>query len=163
MHNSATVQTPRRDRATSNPVRFLRNTLRSSPALRNRDLRVLMSASFFDAIGFMGEQVVISWLILDLTDDPFMVGVALALRMVPLLILGIPAGAVADMVDRRMLIRLLNMVMALLMVGIGALIFLDICKSGICWRSPSPAAASARCTRRRGRASPSTSPGGRIW
>ena len=126
MHNSATVQTPRRDRATSNPVRFLRNTLRSSPALRNRDLRVLMSASFFDAIGFMGEQVVISWLILDLTDDPFMVGVALALRMVPLLILGIPAGAIADMVDRRMLIRLLNMVMALLMVGIGALIFLDI-------------------------------------
>ena len=85
-----------------------------------------MSASFFDAIGFMGEQVVISWLILDLTDDPFMVGVALALRMVPLLILGIPAGAIADMVDRRMLIRLLNMVMALLMVGIGALIFLDI-------------------------------------
>ena len=120
------MQTPRRDRATSNPVRFLRNTLRSSPALRNRDLRVLMSASFFDAIGFMGEQVVISWLILDLTDDPFMVGVALALRMVPLLILGIPAGAIADMVDRRMLIRLLNMVMALLMVGIGALIFLDI-------------------------------------
>ena len=120
------MQTPRRARATSNPVRFLRNTLRSSPALRNRDLRVLMSASFFDAIGFMGEQVVISWLILDLTDDPFMVGVALALRMVPLLILGIPAGAIADMVDRRMLIRLLNMVMALLMVGIGALIFLDI-------------------------------------
>ena len=121
------MQTPRRDRATSNPVRFLGNTLlRFFPALRNRDLRVLMSASFFDAIGFMGEQVVISWLILDLTDDPFMVGVALALRMVPLLILGIPAGAIADMVDRRMLIRLLNMVMALLMVGIGALIFLDI-------------------------------------
>ena len=128
MHNSATVQTPRRAaRTTYNPLRFLGNTLlRFFPALRNRDLRVLMSASFFDAIGFMGEQVVISWLILDLTDDPFMVGVALALRMVPLLILGIPAGAIADMVDRRMLIRLLNMVMALLMVGIGALIFLDI-------------------------------------
>ena len=126
MHNSATVQTPRRVRATSNPVRFLRNTLRSSPALRNRDLRVLMSASFFDAIGFMGEQVVISWLILDLTDNPFMVGVSLALRMAPLFFLGIPAGTIADMVDRRLLIRLLNMVMALLMVGIGALFFLDI-------------------------------------
>ena len=94
--------------------------------LRNRDLGVLMSASFFDAIGHMGEQVVLSWLILDLTDNPFMVGVALALRMAPLFFLGIPAGTIADMVDRRLLIRLLNMVMALLMVGIGALIFLDI-------------------------------------
>ena len=126
MHNSATVQTPRRPHATSNPVTFLRNTLRSSPALRNRDLRVLMSASFFDAIGHMGEQVVLSWLILDLTDNPFMVGVALALRMAPLFFLGIPAGTIADMVDRRLLIRLLNLVMALLMVGIGALLFLDI-------------------------------------
>ena len=119
------MQILRRARNTPNPVRFLRNTLRSSPALRNRDLRVLMSASFFDAIGHMGEQVVLSWLILDLTDNPFMVGVALALRMAPLFFLGIPAGTIADMFDRRLLIRLLNMVMALLMVGIGALIFLD--------------------------------------
>ena len=107
-------------------MRFLRNTIRSSPALRNRDLRVLMSASFFDAIGFMGEQVIIGWLVLELTNDPRMVGVALALRMAPLLILGIPAGAIADMVDRRTLIRLLNMVMALLMLGIGALIYLEL-------------------------------------
>ena len=126
MHNSATVQTPRRPRATSNPARFLRNTLRSSPALRNRDLRVLMSASFFDSIGFMGEQVVIGWLVLELTNNPFMVGVSLALRMAPLFFLGIPAGTIADMVDRRLLIRALNMVMALLMVGIGALIYLEI-------------------------------------
>ena len=119
------MQIPRRPRTTSNPVAFLRNTLRSSPAVRFRDLRVLMSASFFDAIGHMGEQVVLSWLILDLTDNPFMVGVALALRMAPLFFLGIPAGAIADMVDRRLLIRLLNIVMGLLMVGIGATIFLD--------------------------------------
>ena len=85
-----------------------------------------MSASFFDAIGFMGEQVVLSWLILDLTDDPFMVGVALALRMAPLFFLGIPAGTIADMVDRRLLIRALNIVMSLLMVGLGALIYLEM-------------------------------------
>ena len=103
----------------------MKNALRSSPAFRNRDLRVLMSASFFDAIGFMGEQVAISWLTLELTDSGFMVGVALALRMAPLFFLGIPAGAIADMVDRRLLIRALNMVMALLMFGVGALIYLD--------------------------------------
>ena len=85
-----------------------------------------MSASFFDAIGHMGEQVALSWLILDLTDNPFMVGVSLALRMAPLFFLGIPAGTIADMVDRRLLIRSLNIVMGLLMVGIGALLYLDM-------------------------------------
>ena len=104
----------------------MRDNLRSSPVMRNRDLRVLMSASFFDAIGFMGEQVIIGWLVLELTNDPRMVGVALALRMAPLFFLGIPAGAIADMVDRRTLIRLLNMVMALLMGGIGALIYIEL-------------------------------------
>ena len=126
MHNSATVQSPRLPHSGSNPARFLRNRFRTPPALRNRDLRVLMSASFFDAIGHMGEQVALSWLILDLTDNPFMVGVSLALRMAPLFFLGIPAGTIADMVDRRLLIRSLNLVMALLMVGIGALLYLEM-------------------------------------
>ena len=120
------MQSPRLPHSGSNPARFLRNRFRTPPALRNRDLRVLMSASFFDAIGHMGEQVALSWLILDLTDNPFMVGVSLALRMAPLFFLGIPAGTIADMVDRRLLIRSLNMVMALLMVGIGALLYLEM-------------------------------------
>ena len=104
----------------------MRDNLRSSPVLRFRDLRVLMSASFFDAIGFMGEQVAIGWLVLELTDDPFMVGVAIAMRMAPLFFLGIIAGTIADMVDRRLLIRALNMCMALLLIGIGTLIFNDL-------------------------------------
>ena len=120
------MQSPRLPHSGSNPARFLRNRFRTPPALRNRDLRVLMSASFFDAIGHMGEQVALSWLILDLTDNPFMVGVSLALRMAPLFFLGIPAGTIADMVDRRLLIRALNLVMALLMVGIGALLYLEM-------------------------------------
>ena len=106
------MQSPRLPHSGSNPARFLRNRFRTPPALHNRDLRVLMSASFFDAIGHMGEQVALSWLILDLTDNPFMVGVSLALRMAPLFFLGIPAGTIADMVDRRLLIRSLNIVMA---------------------------------------------------
>ena len=97
--------------------------MRSSPALRYRDLRLLMSASFFDAIGLMGEQVVIGWLVLELTDSTFMVSVAYGLRMAPLFFLGIPAGTIADMVDRRLLLRVVNMVLALILVCIGALIY----------------------------------------
>ena len=97
--------------------------MRSSPALRYRDLRLLMSASFFDAIGLMGEQVVIGWLVLELTDSTFMVSVAYGLRMAPLFFLGIPAGTIADMVDRRLLLRVVNMVLALILICIGALIY----------------------------------------
>ena len=46
--------------------------------------------------------------------------------LAPLFFLGIIAGTIADMVDRRLLIRALNMCMALLLIGIGTLIFNDL-------------------------------------
>ena len=49
-------------------------------------------------------QLALSWTTLEATGSPFLVGVVLAARMVPMLLLGIPAGAVADAFDRRALI-----------------------------------------------------------
>jgi MFS family permease len=51
-------------------------------------------------------QLVLSWITLESTGSPFLVGVVMAVRMVPLLVLGIPAGAVADSFDRRTLVIL---------------------------------------------------------
>ncbi len=101
---------------------MLRNTLRA-PALSYPDFRLFMGASFFESIGFMGEQVALSWLVLELTDDPFMVGVALGLRFAPFFFLGILAGTVADMVDRRNLMRVLNLALSVVMLGVGTLVF----------------------------------------
>ena len=97
-------------------------------ALRLRDFRLLMASSFFDSIGFMGEQVVVGWLVLELTDNSFMVGVVLGLRFAPLFFLGIVAGAIADMLDRRSLIRVLYLIMAAVMISVGALIYADALK-----------------------------------
>lgn len=116
---------PKRPRITPpKPAAIVRNTLRA-PALRYRDFRLLVAASFFDSIGFMGEQVVVGWLVLEITDDPFMVGVALGLRFAPFFFLGLVAGTIADMVDRRSLIRALNLAMTAVMCGMGALIYYD--------------------------------------
>lgn len=115
---------PRRPRITPNSAAIVRNTLRA-PALRYRDFRLLVAASFFDSIGFMGEQVIVGWLVLEITDDPFMVGVALGLRFAPFLFLGLVAGTIADMVDRRSLIRVLNLAMTAVMCCVGALIYYD--------------------------------------
>ena len=104
---------------------LLRNLL-ATPAMRFRDFRLLWLAGIFNSMGFIGEQVVLGWLVLELTDSPLMVGAALALRMVPFLLLGVIAGAVADRTDRRKLLRLVSISMAALSATIGIIIMLDI-------------------------------------
>jgi len=49
-------------------------------------------------------QLALSWIALELTGSPFMVGVVAAARMAPQIPLGIPAGMLADWVDRRTLV-----------------------------------------------------------
>ena len=95
------------------------------PALRFRDFRFLWLASICNSVGFVGEQVALGWLTLELTGSTFMVGVALALRMVPFFLLGVLAGAVADRVDRRFLLSLTSLVMAGLSAALGAIIWLE--------------------------------------
>jgi MFS family permease len=103
----------------------VRNRLKA-PALRYRDFRFLWLATFFNATAMMGERVVMGWLVLDLTDSPLMVGVAMGLSQAPFFFLGIMGGAVADKVDRRHLIRLLNAGMAVTGAGLGLLVLFDV-------------------------------------
>ncbi len=113
------------DGLASGPGSLLRNLL-AAPALRFHDFRLLWLSGLFNSIGFIGEQVVLGWLVLELTDDPFMVGAALALRMAPFLLLGALAGAVADVVERRSLLRSVSLGMAVLSAGAALLITLDV-------------------------------------
>ena len=96
----------------------------SAPALRFRDFRFLWISSVFNAVGFQGEQVVLGWLVLELTDSPVLVGTALALRMAPFLLIGLPAGAIADRVNRRDLLFKLTFGMSALTFVLFALTLL---------------------------------------
>jgi MFS family permease len=49
-------------------------------------------------------QLALSWVTIEATGSPFWVGVVTAARMAPQLVLGIPAGALSDSVDRRWLL-----------------------------------------------------------
>jgi MFS family permease len=82
------------------------------------------SSALLNTIAFSGEQVVLGWLVLDLTNSPLLVGVALALRMAPLLLIGLPAGVLADRGDRIVLLRGANTTMALALTLLGTLIVL---------------------------------------
>ena len=74
-----------------------------------RDFRLLWGATLFHSVGMGMEQVALGYLVLDMTDSAFMVGVAAAARMAPFFFLGILSGAVADRVDRRILLRFITL------------------------------------------------------
>ena len=99
-----------------------------APALRYRDFRLLCVANIFDSVGFMGENVALGWVVLTLTDSPLMVGVALGLRSAPSFFLGLVAGAIADMTDRRTLLRALDVGSAAVTLVIGLLLLSDDAK-----------------------------------
>ena len=90
--------------------------------LRYRDFRLLCASSVFDALGFMGENVVLGWTVLTITDSPLMVGLGLGLRSAPAFFLGLFAGAITDTVDRRKLMRLLDVGSAMIAVAIAVLL-----------------------------------------
>jgi MFS family permease len=103
--------------------------LASAPLLqlwRHRDFRCLGLSVFFHSLGMVAEQVVLGWFILELTDSAFMVGVALGLRNFPLLLVGIPAGVVADRGDRVRLLQVSGFAVSLVTLALGLLVALRI-------------------------------------
>ncbi len=89
----------------------LLTALVASP-LHYPDFRVLWLSTFCTGTGFVAETVVLGWLLLAQTNSAFVVGLGVALRALPNFLLGIPGGALADRVDRRLLLRLTGFALA---------------------------------------------------
>jgi Transmembrane secretion effector len=89
--------------------------------LRARDFRCLTASVVLNAVGMMGETVALGWLALELTNSPFMVGLAMGARSLPLLVAGVPAGVLADRVSRHRLVVLTGLGQALVSALLGTL------------------------------------------
>ena len=59
-----------------------------------------------------GDWVLVGWLMLDVTQTSAWVGTAFAVYYLPMVLLGVPAGSIADRFDRRGLIRTLELLSA---------------------------------------------------
>ncbi len=79
---------------------------RSYRALRHRDFRLLWGAELLSGIGSQGLRVGVAWQIFELTGDPLQLGLLGLARFVPLLLLGLTGGVLADRGDRRRLLLL---------------------------------------------------------
>ncbi len=97
---------------------YLKGVLRH-PALQLVDFRRLWISTSFNAIGMAGEQVIISFLIFEQTNSTIWVGISLAFYFGPMLLFGIPAGMMADWFDRRLLLPVIEGLIAVLLGGFG--------------------------------------------
>lgn len=99
--------------------------------MQNKDFRLLWFATLATSLGFWMEQIVMGWFILQLSDSPFVLGLANALRMAPFFFFGILAGSIADKLDRRLLIRSVITVKLVVSIGLGALASLDLASTNV--------------------------------
>ena len=71
----------------------------------HRDYRLLWGDAVFNSVGMAGEVVLLGLLAYQVTGSSAWVGIALAIYYVPSFFVGALAGAIADWMDRRELIR----------------------------------------------------------
>ena len=80
-------------------------------ALRHRDFRLFLGGQLVSQSGTWVQTVAQGWLVLQLTDSAFAVGLVTALGSLPILLLTLYGGVVADRVDKRRLVIVLQSLM----------------------------------------------------
>lgn len=90
-------------------------------SLGYRDFRLVWSASMIHHLGEWMEMAGLLWFVQHLTGSPFLTSVILFLRIVPMVVISIPAGLIADRMSRRNLMIMSKGVAALLSVALAAL------------------------------------------
>lgn len=82
-------------------------------ALRHRNFRLFYFGQFVSLAGTWMQVVALGWLVLELTNSPFYVGLVSALGSLPILLFTLWGGVLADRVDRRRALILLQTLMLL--------------------------------------------------
>jgi MFS family permease len=85
----------------------------------------LWIATVVSNIGTWMQNAAAGWLMAGLTQDAFIVSLVQVATMLPVVLLGLPAGALADIVDRRRLLVAVNGVVTLVVAALGLLVWLD--------------------------------------
>lgn len=110
---SASPQQPDASTVTPAPQGFFRRTFQ---AFRYKNFRLMWAGAFTSTTGAFVQEVAQSWLVYDLTDDPFLLGLTVFLNNAPILFLSLAGGVAADRMDRRKLLigsQLMQMASAL--------------------------------------------------
>ena len=100
-------------------------------ALAHRNFRLFFFGQGISLIGTWMQAVALGWLVLEITNSPFAVGLNQALRSLGVLVFTLYAGVVVDRVDKR---RLIMWTQVLQMLEALALAFLVWTKTATTWQ-----------------------------
>ena len=107
-------RTPQADDTDVAPGRSRRTSDAVFASLANHNYRLYFCGQALSLIGTWMQATAQAWLVLTLSGSAAVLGVVVALQALPVLLLGPYAGVVADRVDRRKLMIVLQSVMGLL-------------------------------------------------
>ena len=91
-------------------------------AFQHRAFRRYFAGQVISNVGSWLQSLAVTWLVIDLTGRSDRLGVAVALQFLPLLVLGVPAGVLADRVDNRRLLLATSIVSAVLALVFGLVV-----------------------------------------
>ena len=98
---------------------------RTLRAFRHRNYRLFFGGQLISLIGTWMQSVAQAWLILTLTNDPFMLGLVSAIQWLPVLFLGLFGGIVADALPKRRTLIATQVSMMALAAILGVLVQLE--------------------------------------
>ena len=97
------------------------NTTQHDPyaALRQPDFRLLLTGRFITAFGNEMLTFAIAWELWLRTHDAFVLGMGGLMQVIPVILLSLPAGHVADPYTRRRIVLIAELSLALCVLGLG--------------------------------------------
>jgi len=91
-------------------------------AFDNRNFRLYFTGQTISSIGSWLQALAVTWLVLEITNRPDQLGIAVALQFLPMLLLGAPAGVLADRFDNRRMLIATSATSGLLALAFGAVV-----------------------------------------
>lgn len=91
-------------------------------AFSNRNFRLYFIGQTISSIGSWTQSLAVIWLVLEITNRSDRLGLAMALQFLPMLILGAPAGVLADKFDNRRLLLATSTLSGLLALAFGIVV-----------------------------------------
>jgi MFS family permease len=89
--------------------------------LKQKDFGLFWLSLLFSAVGTQISTVAVAWQVYEITNSPFQLGLTGLFRALPVMILSLPGGVLADRMDRRKLLIITQSLAALLALALGLL------------------------------------------
>lgn len=99
-----------------------RHGTRRFAAFGNRNFRLYFIGQTISSIGSWTQSLAVIWLVLEITNRSDRLGIAAALQFLPMLLLGAPAGVLADKIDNRRLLVATSTASGLLALTFGVVV-----------------------------------------